>query len=115
MFLWAALSDERTGLSFVYAAGSQLQKLQLQLTAPLELPVIWPRGGSHGQRRFLLSLTLIGMVTDSLPSNKRPIIGALALAAVFTESLPSNGSSYSCRRVPLYLRHCTQCHHAPSR
>jgi hypothetical protein len=64
-----------------------------QLTAPLELLVIWPRGVHHGKHRLLLSRIVLGVFTDSLPSNRCPTVARLASRGnVFTESLPSNGS-----------------------
>jgi hypothetical protein len=43
-------------------------------TAPLELPVIQPRGGPHGKHRLLLSRIVLGVFTEPLPSNRRPIV-----------------------------------------
>jgi hypothetical protein len=64
-----------------------------QLIAPLELMVIWPRGWPQGKHRLLLSCIVLGVFTDPLPSNKRPIFARVGSHwKMFTEPLPSNGS-----------------------
>jgi hypothetical protein len=66
-----------------------------QLTAPLQLPVVWPRGEPHGKHCLLLSRIVLRVFTDPLPSNKRPIVARFGSRGnMFTESLPSNG--YTC-------------------
>jgi hypothetical protein len=87
--LWGALSDEKTGLSFVYAAGL----CQRRLTAYFELFVIYPRGGPHGKYSLMLSSIVLSVFTDPLPSNRRPIVKRLGSRGnVFTDSFSSNGS-----------------------
>jgi hypothetical protein len=59
----------------------------------LELPVIYPRGGPHGEHRILLSLIVLGVFTDPLLCNRRRIVARVGSRGnMFTESLTSNGS-----------------------
>jgi hypothetical protein len=45
------------------------------------------------KHRLLLSRIILGVFTDPLPSNRRPIVARVGSRRnVFTESLPSNGS-----------------------
>jgi hypothetical protein len=48
---------------------------------------------THGKHRLLLSRIVLGVFTDPLPSNRRPIFALVGSCGnVFTESLPSSGS-----------------------
>jgi hypothetical protein len=63
------------------------------MTAPSELLVIEPRSEPHGKHRLLLSRIVLGVFTDPLPSNRRPIVARVGSRGnVFTESLHINGS-----------------------
>jgi hypothetical protein len=49
-------------------------------------------GGPHEEHRLLLSRIVLGVFSDPLPSNRRPIVARVGSRGnVFTESLPSNG------------------------
>jgi hypothetical protein len=114
LFLWGALSDERTGLSFVYAVGPcqrslfrvqvpwnsrpyfTVSDLRLSFSSPLTT------------RRVTVEVSLYnlsarttqkqpscweGLFTDLLHSNGRPVVSRVRFRGnVFTELLPSNGS-----------------------
>jgi hypothetical protein len=76
------LSDERTGLSFVYGAGPCHWPFW-------PCPFINPRHGPHRKHSFYCWR---GVFTAPLPSNRRPIFPRVCFCGnVFSESLSSNG------------------------
>jgi hypothetical protein len=114
LFLWGALSDERAGLSFVYAAGpcqSSLSRVRVPRDSWLILSnslhcFLYRLGTDEPQKTHqLLSngyhVLLSGVSTHALPSNWRPIVAHSLLWYVFTGLLPSNGrpSVFGCALV----------------
>jgi hypothetical protein len=45
-----------------------------QLTAPLDLLVMYPRVESHGKHRLILYRITLVVFTDPLPTNRRPVV-----------------------------------------